>query len=47
MQLKWETADAEACQIQNNAVGGDRPGAPDATTVLPRKMPVDHVRVSQ
>ncbi len=33
--------------ILNNAVGGDWPGAPDATTVLPQKMLVDYVRVYQ
>ncbi|MFD7924112.1 discoidin domain-containing protein [Streptomyces sp. NPDC059740] len=33
--------------ILNNAVGGDWPGAPDASTVLPQKMLVDYVRVSQ
>jgi beta-glucanase (GH16 family) len=33
--------------ILNNAVGGDWPGAPDATTVLPQKMLIDYVRVSQ
>ncbi|RKE23544.1 F5/8 type C domain-containing protein [Streptomyces sp. TLI_171] len=33
--------------ILNNAVGGDWPGNPDATTVLPQKMIVDYVRVSQ
>ena len=33
--------------ILNNAVGGDWPGAPDATTVLPQRMLVDYVRVSQ
>ena len=33
--------------ILNNAVGGDWPGAPDATTVLPQRMLVDYVRVYQ
>jgi Glycosyl hydrolases family 16/F5/8 type C domain len=33
--------------ILNNAVGGDWPGAPDATTVLPQKMLIDYVRVYQ
>ncbi|QFZ78502.1 family 16 glycosylhydrolase [Streptomyces fagopyri] len=33
--------------ILNNAVGGDWPGAPNATTVFPQKMLVDYVRVSQ
>ncbi|MFC5909237.1 discoidin domain-containing protein [Streptacidiphilus monticola] len=33
--------------ILNNAVGGDWPGAPDATSVFPQKMLVDYVRVSQ
>ncbi|WP_459755871.1 discoidin domain-containing protein [Streptomyces sennicomposti] len=33
--------------ILNNAVGGDWPGSPDATTVLPQRMLVDYVRVSQ
>ncbi|MEU3462749.1 discoidin domain-containing protein [Streptomyces sp. NPDC006733] len=33
--------------ILNNAVGGDWPGAPDATTVFPQKMLIDYVRVSQ
>lgn len=33
--------------ILNNAVGGDWPGSPDATTVFPQKMLVDYVRVSQ
>ena len=33
--------------ILNNAVGGDWPGAPDATTKLPQKMLVDYVRVYQ
>jgi beta-glucanase (GH16 family) len=33
--------------ILNNAVGGDWPGAPDATTVMPQKMLVDYVRVYQ
>jgi beta-glucanase (GH16 family) len=31
--------------ILNNAVGGDWPGPPDASTVLPQKMLVDYVRV--
>jgi beta-glucanase (GH16 family) len=31
--------------ILNNAVGGDWPGAPDATTVLPQDMVIDYVRV--
>jgi beta-glucanase (GH16 family) len=33
--------------ILNNAVGGDWPGAPDGTTVLPQRMLVDYVRVYQ
>jgi F5/8 type C domain/Glycosyl hydrolases family 16 len=33
--------------ILNNAVGGDWPGAPDATTVLPQNMLIDYVRVYQ
>jgi beta-glucanase (GH16 family) len=33
--------------ILNNAVGGDWPGSPDATTVLPQKMLIDYVRVYQ
>ncbi|MFC9930961.1 discoidin domain-containing protein [Streptomyces sp. NPDC127190] len=33
--------------ILNNAVGGDWPGAPDASTVFPQKMLVDYVRVWQ
>ncbi|SHL39823.1 F5/8 type C domain-containing protein [Actinacidiphila paucisporea] len=33
--------------ILNNAVGGDWPGAPDATSVFPQRMLVDYVRVSQ
>ncbi|MFC4585244.1 discoidin domain-containing protein [Sphaerisporangium corydalis] len=33
--------------ILNNAVGGDWPGPPDATTVFPQKMLVDYVRVYQ
>ena len=33
--------------ILNNAVGGDWPGAPDASTVFPQRMLVDYVRVSQ
>lgn len=33
--------------ILNNAVGGDWPGNPDATSVFPQKMLVDYVRVSQ
>ena len=33
--------------ILNNAVGGDWPGPPDATTVLPQRMLVDYVRVYQ
>ena len=33
--------------ILNNAVGGDFPGNPDATTVLPQRMLVDYVRVFQ
>lgn len=32
--------------IVNLAVGGDRPGSPDASTSLPQTMTVDHVRVS-
>ncbi|WP_204046393.1 glycoside hydrolase family 16 protein, partial [Acrocarpospora phusangensis] len=33
--------------ILNNAVGGDWPGPPDATTVFPQRMLVDYVRVYQ
>ena len=33
--------------ILDNAVGGDFPGNPDATTVLPQRMVVDYVRVVQ
>ncbi|WP_326825081.1 discoidin domain-containing protein [Streptosporangium sp. NBC_01756] len=33
--------------ILNNAVGGDWPGPPDASTVFPQKMLVDYVRVYQ
>ncbi len=33
--------------ILNNAVGGDWPGAPDGTTVLPQRMLIDYVRVYQ
>ncbi|MFJ6215183.1 family 16 glycosylhydrolase, partial [Streptomyces sp. NPDC092296] len=33
--------------ILNNAVGGDWPGYPDASTVFPQKMLVDYVRVYQ
>ena len=33
--------------ILNLAVGGDWPGAPDATTVFPQKMLIDYVRVCQ
>lgn len=33
--------------ILNNAVGGDWPGPPDGTTVLPQRMLVDYVRVYQ
>jgi hypothetical protein len=33
--------------ILNNAVGGDFPGAPDASTVMPQRMLVDYVRVFQ
>lgn len=31
--------------LLNLAVGGDWPGSPDATTVLPQQLVVDHVRV--
>jgi len=31
--------------ILNNAVGGDWPGAPDGTTVLPQNLLIDYVRV--
>ena len=31
--------------ILNVAVGGGRPGDPDATTILPQEMVVDYVRV--
>jgi beta-glucanase (GH16 family) len=33
--------------ILNLAIGGDWPGAPDATTVFPATMDVDYVRVWQ
>jgi beta-glucanase (GH16 family) len=33
--------------ILNNAVGGDWPGPPDASTVFPQRMLVDYVRVYQ
>jgi hypothetical protein len=33
--------------ILNNAVGGDWPGAPDATSVFPQNMAVDYVRIYQ
>ncbi|MFI5758547.1 discoidin domain-containing protein [Streptomyces sp. NPDC051569] len=33
--------------ILNNAIGGDFPGSPDASTTFPQKMLVDYVRVSQ
>jgi beta-glucanase (GH16 family) len=33
--------------VMNLAVGGDFPGSPDATTVFPKKMLVDYVRVYQ
>ena len=33
--------------ILNNAVGGDWPGPPDGSTVLPQRMLVDYVRVYQ
>jgi beta-glucanase (GH16 family) len=33
--------------ILNNAVGGDWPGAPDGTTVLPQRLMIDYVRVYQ
>ncbi len=33
--------------ILNNAVGGDWPGAPNGTTVLPQRMMIDYVRVYQ
>jgi beta-glucanase (GH16 family) len=33
--------------ILNNAVGGDFPGNPDATTVMPQRMLIDYVRVFQ
>jgi beta-glucanase (GH16 family) len=33
--------------ILNNAVGGDWPGAPDASTTFPQDMVIDYVRVSQ
>ena len=33
--------------ILNNAVGGDWPGAPDASTVLPQRMLIDYVHVLQ
>ncbi len=33
--------------LLNVAVGGNWPGAPDASTVLPQRMIVDYVRVYQ
>ena len=33
--------------ILNNAVGGDWPGNPDATSVFPNDMLVDYVRIYQ
>ncbi|MBM9508178.1 discoidin domain-containing protein [Actinacidiphila acididurans] len=33
--------------ILNNAVGGDWPGAPDASTVFPQRMVIDYVHVLQ
>jgi beta-glucanase (GH16 family) len=33
--------------ILNNAVGGDWPGSPDATSVFPQDMQIDYVRVYQ
>ncbi|MEN3358590.1 MAG: hypothetical protein V7637_2572, partial [Mycobacteriales bacterium] len=33
--------------LMNNAVGGDFPGPPDGTTVLPQRMSIDYVRVFQ
>jgi hypothetical protein len=33
--------------LMNNAVGGDFPGPPDASTVLPQRMSVDYVHVFQ
>jgi beta-glucanase (GH16 family) len=33
--------------ILNNAIGGDWPGPPDATTVLPQHMLIDYVRIYQ
>ncbi|WP_078876473.1 discoidin domain-containing protein [Streptomyces sp. 150FB] len=33
--------------ILNNAIGGDFPGPPDASTTFPQKMLIDYVRVSQ
>jgi beta-glucanase (GH16 family) len=33
--------------ILNNAIGGDFPGSPDASTTFPQKMLIDYVRVSQ
>ena len=33
--------------ILNNAVGGDWPGPPDGSTVLPQRMLIDYVRVYQ
>ncbi len=33
--------------ILNNAVGGEWPGAPDASTRFPQKMLIDYVRVYQ
>jgi beta-glucanase (GH16 family) len=56
--LTWNKSDIEATRgpwvfdhpffiILNNAVGGDWPGPPDATTVLPQRMAIDYVRVYQ
>jgi hypothetical protein len=33
--------------IMNNAVGGDFPGPPDGTTVMPNRMTIDYVHVFQ
>ncbi|MBC7406884.1 MAG: glycoside hydrolase family 16 protein, partial [Arcicella sp.] len=33
--------------IINLAVGGDWPGKPDGTTVLPQQLVVDYIRVFQ
>jgi beta-glucanase (GH16 family) len=43
----WVYDDHPFYIILNNAVGGDWPGAPDATSVFPNSMSIDYVRVYQ